>query len=388
MRAFREMVTAYRKRPALGVKTTVTVELAQDDVASRRPEVKAEFLLGRGGVGVVELNGFRCYLSGGTLAAVHESTDDSYYSTPDDDSPYYALMAEFLDIPFPHLALAFGEQDMESLWMQFHQKAPWIQPTGVTTVTKEDRTLRQIKMTSDFDDMTITVDPKTNLIESIELHITGGDLVQPGSTLTYRHEYEYETPDAPLEAAAFALDPGERQPVDMLAALVVRPAGPMHPGLPMPEGGDLVGEPAPALVLATADGGVVDLEALRGRVVVLDFWATWCGPCVRALPLLHQVAGWAQESGLPVEILTVNIWEMVEQPDARLEAVREFWKNKGFTLPVVMDYTDETSAAFRIQAIPVTIIIGPDGIIAARHDGLVPDYIETLKLEITEALGE
>ncbi len=384
-KAFAQVVEAYRKRPGLAIKTTVSVELAKGEFNSKRPEVKAEFILGRGRqgkrIGVIKLRGFTCYLGQGKLAAIHESTDDAYYSTPDDDSPYYALMNAFVQIPFPHLAIAFGDEDLDALCMEFHQMAPWVQPTGVKSVTVDGRTLTSIRMTSDFDDMAILVDPKTQLIESIKLVITGGALVEPGATLTYRHTFSYETPREPRDESIFAFDPGDRQAADMLLALVARTPAMTE----APRANDLIGQPAPAFVLPTADGGEVDLQRLRGRVVVLDFWATWCAPCRQGLPLLHDVADWVSASELPVEILTINIWEH-GQGEARLEKATKFWQDKGFSLPILMDYEGETAAPYGLSGIPVTVVIRADGLGHAHHFGLFPDYVESLKREINGAL--
>jgi thiol-disulfide isomerase/thioredoxin len=383
--ALKEIVGAYRKRPALEIETTVGIVLEQEGVESDRREVKATFTLGRNRTGVVMLRGFTCFVGGGRLAAVHESTDHSYYSAPDEGSPYYALMNAFVDIPFPHLAIAFGEDDIGDLCMQFHQMAPWVQPTAVDTVTRDGRTLGRIRMTSDFDDMQVLYDPNTKLIESVDLHVTGGHLVQGGATLRYEHRFKYQPHKKPLPGSTFVLEPGRRQRVDLLPALVARPAPAPAPEGPQEVGGALVGGPAPDFTLATADGGAADLEALRGRVVVLDFWATWCGPCKKALPLLHEVARWARDQDLPVDILTVNVWDRGE-PDARLETVRRFWKQNGYTLPVVMDYKNQTASDYKLSGIPATVVIRADGVVHAFHTGIAEGYTATLKGDITGAI--
>jgi thiol-disulfide isomerase/thioredoxin len=135
------------------------------------------------------------------------------------------------------------------------------------------------------------------------------------------------------------------------------------------------------------DNRAIDLELLRGKVVVLDFWATWCGPCRRALPLLHQMAAWARLEELPVEVVTVNVWESRDPaqntPDARLESVRAFWKQNGYTLPVAMDYTDEVAAAYGVQGIPATFVIRSDGVVHAQPH---PSSVEELKRVVREAI--
>jgi thiol-disulfide isomerase/thioredoxin len=387
VKALKEIVTAYRARPALDVETTVKMEVRQGEAVSNTREVKAAFTFGQGRTGIVKIRGFTVYVADGRLTAVHESNDDAYFTTPDEGSPYYTLMNLFIEIPFPHLAIAFGEPDIGDLCMQLHQMAPWLQPTAVDTVTTDDRLLGRLMLTSDFAAMEVLYDLKTKLIESVDLEVTGGDFVQAGAALHYRHTFKYTTHDAPLPKSAFAFDPGPRQRVDMMQALVARPVEP-EPELAEPEaapGGALVGNPAPGFALATADGAAVDLEALRGRVVVLDFWATWCGPCKMALPLLHDVARWAKEQDLPVEVLTVNVWDRGE-PDWRLKNVSKFWQEKGFTLPVVMDYTNQTAKDYKLTAIPATVVIRADGVVHSFHAGVDGNYVADLKGDIMGAV--
>ncbi len=194
-------------------------------------------------------------------------------------------------------------------------------------------------------------------------------------------------PQTGAVAEAMAFDPGTRQQVDMLATLLPEPD---RAEIPEQVWGGMVGEPAPDWILATADGDALDLEDLRGQVVVLDFWATWCGPCIRALPLLHDVAKWARAEQLPVRVVTINVFERDRNgdatPDARLQTVTEFWKKHGFSLPVAMDYTDETAAAYGVQGIPAMFVIRADGVIHAHHVGIADNYLEQVKSDVTGAI--
>jgi thiol-disulfide isomerase/thioredoxin len=113
----------------------------------------------------------------------------------------------------------------------------------------------------------------------------------------------------------------------------------------------MIGQPAPPFDLEKLDGGRVALDGLKGRIVVLDFWATWCRPCIQALPLLHEVAAWAQAKGCPLTVLTVNSWEMPDaaanDPQQRRDQVQQFWDRHGFTLPVLLDHDDSDRRGVR-----------------------------------------
>lgn len=385
--AFAEMIRTYRERPSLKVTTSVAIEVAQGDMEARSSEVHAEFTFGRDKAAIVKVRDLQCFLSGNTINVVHGENENAYFTMSDEGSPYYALMAIFMNLPYPHLAIMLGEQDMDDLYMQFHPQAPWSRPTSVATERRDDRVVEVITMTSDFEHMDVVIDAETKLIQSIHLEITGGHLVQAGTTMTYEHEFTYETFDEPLPAETFAFDSGERNRVDMLAQLSPPRERGGRRGV---AGGPVVGREAPPLLLATIDGDAIDIEDLRGQVVVIDFWATWCGPCVVALPLLHDLAQWARDEMLPVTVFTVNTFEIPNPsdntPDARLAQASKFWEEHRFRLPVAMDYTDEVAAAYGVGGIPTTVVIRSDGVVHSKHVGAGPTYVEDLKRDIRAAI--
>jgi thiol-disulfide isomerase/thioredoxin len=269
--------------------------------------------------------------------------------------------------------------------MQLVPETSSIVPTSVEDTTHEGKPARRLRLTSPHGALEIVYDPASKLVLAMMHEVTSGPTVRDGTVKRTTYAVTTVASDAPLPPERFAFDPGERRRVDVMTELMPAPESAGDPA-----GGvasNLVGRPAPPLLLATADGGAVDLEDLRGKVVVLDFWATWCAPCRQALPLLHEVAERVRRDDLPVEIVTVNVWEArdpaSDTPDARLEAVRTFWRREGFTLPVAMDYTDETARAYGVRGIPATFVIRSDGVVHAQPHASV----EALMTEIAAALA-
>ncbi len=393
LKAFTDMVKTWRAMPGLGVKTAVKIEMMEGDVSAHSDEVKGEFVFGPNRQAIIKLRGFTVYLTkepgaeNGTFTAVHEKDDHDYFTSGDDGSPYYAVFAGFYDMPFPELAIMLGEDDIGEVLQQFHQKAPMLQPTAVAMEQKDGKDVEHLTLSCEFTRFDLFLDPTTKLINSAEMDISGGDLVQKGTTLVYKYAYEYEPHDRPLEPGTFKLDPGQRQKVDLMAALLPRPEPAAEQG-GIAEQNALVGKPAPPVTLARADGKAFDLADMHGRVVVLDFWASWCGPCMMGLPKVHEAAKWASDEQLPVMFMTVNVWEIRGEagnsPDARLASARKTWEAKGFTLPIAMDYSDQTAAAYGVQGIPTTVIVRSDGIVHAVHVGVTD--VEDLKKDIQAAI--
>jgi cytochrome c biogenesis protein CcmG/thiol:disulfide interchange protein DsbE len=120
------------------------------------------------------------------------------------------------------------------------------------------------------------------------------------------------------------------------------------------------GEPAPDFALADLDGNSVRLEDLRGRPVVVNFWASWCGPCVEEFPLLRAAADAHADDGLAIVGIVY---------DDRSEAARAFMEHNGGTWPAAMDPGGRVAAAYGVYAPPQTYFIGRDGTVVARQIG-------------------
>ena len=137
------------------------------------------------------------------------------------------------------------------------------------------------------------------------------------------------------------------------------------------------GEPAPDFTLIDLDGMQVTLSSLKGRVVLLDFWATWCGPCKAAMPAIEKIH--EDYAGKPVTVLAVNVGE--RKPDAGPAYFRE----KGFSYGCLLA-GEALANAYGISGIPTLVVIGTDGRVALIETGLGPEGDAALRAAIDRAL--
>ena len=141
----------------------------------------------------------------------------------------------------------------------------------------------------------------------------------------------------------------------------------------------LEGQVAPDFVLKSATGENLRLSEYRGDVVLINFWATWCGPCRQEMPLLDDLYGRYQRVGF--NLLGVNIDE-----DSRraMQMVQEL----GVNFPVLFDENKEVSKLYEVEAMPVTILVDREGIVRHVHHGYKPGYEEKYLTEIRSLLRE
>ena len=125
-----------------------------------------------------------------------------------------------------------------------------------------------------------------------------------------------------------------------------------------------VGATAPDFTAPNSVGEQVSLSDYRGKVVMINFWASWCTPCDREMPLLHQPAEKHQED---VETLFVNVGESKG-------TIQEFMNEQQFDFPVIVDVTGKISSMYRITGLPATMVIDREGMFShILHGELTSD---------------
>lgn len=142
---------------------------------------------------------------------------------------------------------------------------------------------------------------------------------------------------------------------------------------------DLSGLPAPDFALKSSTGENLRLSEFRGDVVLINFWATWCGPCRQEMPLLDQLYTRYERVGF--SLLGVNI----DDDSAR---AMEMIKELGVSFPVLFDARKEVSQLYNVDAMPVTVLVDREGTVRYVHKGYKPGYEEMYLDQIRSLLRE
>lgn len=120
------------------------------------------------------------------------------------------------------------------------------------------------------------------------------------------------------------------------------------------------GTVVPPFELPTVDGKTVIFSQLRGKVVVLNFWATWCGPCKEEMPALDRLS--RRFDARDVAVLTITT-------EHERASIQQFMKQFDATLPVLLDEERDVSLAFMVRGLPTTVFIAKSGAVVGRAVG-------------------
>jgi cytochrome c biogenesis protein CcmG/thiol:disulfide interchange protein DsbE len=139
------------------------------------------------------------------------------------------------------------------------------------------------------------------------------------------------------------------------------------------------GRTAPSVRLRAIDGSTVELKNLNGKVLLVDFWASWCLPCKAVFPKLNALHDEFKRKD--VEVVAINVDEKRRDADAFLAATPH-------TLRVLLDPRMAAADAFRVRQIPTAFVIDRSGTIRYTHEGYSVEALDTFRTEVAALLAE
>ncbi|MDZ7739764.1 MAG: TlpA disulfide reductase family protein [Bacteroidales bacterium] len=141
-----------------------------------------------------------------------------------------------------------------------------------------------------------------------------------------------------------------------------------------------VGQVAPAFTCTTIDGTVIDSEELKGKVIWINFFATWCPPCKKELPVLEKnvMDKYRDDPGFVLVVLG---------REHSMEEMKEYAESTGLDLPFAPDKEREIFSKYASQSIPRNVIIGRDGKIAVQSIGYTESEFAKLEEKLAELIG-
>jgi thiol-disulfide isomerase/thioredoxin len=133
-----------------------------------------------------------------------------------------------------------------------------------------------------------------------------------------------------------------------------------------------VGSPAPNFKLRNLEGREITLDQFKGKVVLLDFWATWCGPCRMTMPLVERLQ---KEFPNNMVLLAINLQESAS-------VVKDYVREQGINSEVLLDEDGAVGSAYGAEAIPLQVLIDKEGKLRRVQTGIGPGTINQLRAEI------
>ncbi len=136
---------------------------------------------------------------------------------------------------------------------------------------------------------------------------------------------------------------------------------------------------APDFTLKSRSGENIRLSDLRGQVVMLNFWASWCGPCRQEMPILEQLH--KRYGKLGFTVVGVNVEQDTSKAIAYLRDIK-------VSFPILYDNTSKVSKLYNVNAMPTTVMIDRNGKMRFKHEGYKPGYEKDYKKQIKQLIRE
>lgn len=366
-----EMVDAYSKLKSLELAGTIsgrfTVEGA--DPENRSTDFTASFLAPNKFRHEIK----RDVLLGCTGQKVYSyKTDDSAYiqtDAPKDKADGKGLpkdVVSVLEMQNPSLMLALSKNPADEL------KENVVEISKVADTKIDDAACPTLKLDmSDKSSLTLAIDPQTHLLRQSVADLTLV-LKQRRADLTLaRVTVDYSTikPDGALADDQFAWAPpaGAKNAEAMAQAHTLGGT----------QASALEGRPAPTFRLESFDAKKVALADLKGSVVVLDFWASWCGPCRMSLPHLDKLYKEQKDKG--VKFFAVNLRE-------EKGGIGLFVQQSKLSVPILMDSDGKVADSYGVEGIPTTVVIAKDGKVRKVFVGFDEDGEAQIRAAIRDAM--
>jgi cytochrome c biogenesis protein CcmG, thiol:disulfide interchange protein DsbE len=169
----------------------------------------------------------------------------------------------------------------------------------------------------------------------------------------------------------------------VLAVAAVLAAGCATAGAGASGGGPHVGAPAPEITVQSLSGKAITVSSLRGKVVLLDVWASWCGPCKKELPVLDAMAGRLRRRG--VQVLAVSI---DQERENMLRFLADQKPAERWALTIAHDPAGQIADRLQPDKMPTSYVIDRAGIIRYVNSGFVPSDAEAIEHRLLEVAGQ